>query len=86
MYRVPILVLSLAALASFRGVAAQSKESFDCFKIVDKTGNIRKPDDYLSMPSRPRSKWHSIRHRPCGGKRLLQDNGHRAAHGGEPAV
>ena len=44
MYRTLILVLSLTALGSFREVAAQNKESFDGFKLVDKTGNIHKPD------------------------------------------
>ena len=49
MYRTLILILSVAALGSFRGVAAQSKESFDGFKLVDKAGNIRKPDDYRDL-------------------------------------
>jgi hypothetical protein len=49
MYRILILVLSLTALGSFREVAAQNKESFDGFKLVDKTGNIRKPDDYRDL-------------------------------------
>jgi hypothetical protein len=49
MYRTLILVLSLAALGSFRSVAAQGKESFDGFKLVDKTGHIRKPDDYRDL-------------------------------------
>jgi Cytochrome P460 len=46
MYRTLILVLSLAALGSFRGAEAQGKGSFDGFKLVDKTGNITKPADY----------------------------------------
>src|SRR5258707_13947036 len=49
MYRTLILVLSLTALGSFREVAAQNKESFDGFKLVDKTGNIRKPNDYRDL-------------------------------------
>jgi hypothetical protein len=49
MYRTLILVLSLTALGSFREVAAQSKESSDGFKLVDKTGNIRKPADYRDL-------------------------------------
>jgi len=46
MYRTLVLVLSLAALGSFREVEAQGKGSFDGFKLVDKTGNIAKPPDY----------------------------------------
>ena len=46
MYRTLILVLSLAALGSFRKAEAQGKGSFDGFKLVDKTGNITKPPDY----------------------------------------
>src|SRR5215472_5376079 len=48
MYRKRILFLPLAALVSYQ-VAAQDKESFDGFKLVDKTGNIRKPDDYRAL-------------------------------------
>jgi hypothetical protein len=40
MYRTLILVLSLAALGSFREAEPQGKGSFDGFKLVDKTGNI----------------------------------------------
>jgi hypothetical protein len=43
------LILSLTALGTFRGAAAQNKSSFDGFKLVDKTGNIRKPDDYRDL-------------------------------------
>lgn len=39
-------ILSLTLFGPLRGHAAQSKNSFDGFKLVDKTGNIRKPDDY----------------------------------------
>jgi hypothetical protein len=46
MYRTLILFLSLLVLICFREVAAQSKESFDGFMLVDKTGNIARPDDY----------------------------------------
>jgi hypothetical protein len=49
MYRTLILVLSLAALVSPREAAAQTKESFDGFKLVDKTGNISKPDGYRDL-------------------------------------
>ena len=46
MYRTLVLVLSLAALGSFREAEAQGKESFDGYKLVDKTGNVTKPPDY----------------------------------------
>ena len=46
MYRTLILILSLTVLGTFRTANAQGKQSFDGFKLVDKTGNIRKPDDY----------------------------------------
>jgi len=49
MYRTLVLILSLTALGAFRGGAAQDKNSFDGFKLVDKTGNIRKPDDYRDL-------------------------------------
>jgi hypothetical protein len=48
MYRTLVLVLSLASLGIFQSVATQDKEPFDGFKLVDKTGSIRKPDDYRS--------------------------------------
>jgi hypothetical protein len=43
------LLLSLAALGSFREAGAQGKESFDGFKLVDKSGSIRKPDAYRDL-------------------------------------
>jgi hypothetical protein len=46
MSRTLILVVSQTALGVFQETVAQSKSSFDGFKLVDKTGNIRKPDDY----------------------------------------
>jgi hypothetical protein len=49
MYRTLLLILLLTALGSFRQAAAQNKASFDGFKLVDKTGNIRKPDDYRDL-------------------------------------
>ena len=49
MYRTLILGLSLTALGSLRVACAQSKELFDGFKLVDKTGNIRKPDHYQDL-------------------------------------
>src|SRR5689334_11055577 len=49
MYRTALLILLLTALGSFREAAAQNKASFDGFKLVDKTGNIRKPDDYRDL-------------------------------------
>lgn len=49
MYRTLILALALAALGSFQGAAAQNKSSFDGFKFVDKTGNIRRPEDFHDL-------------------------------------
>ena len=46
MHRTLLLLLWLPALGSFFGATAQSRNSSDGFKLVDKTGNIRKPDDY----------------------------------------
>lgn len=43
------LILSLTAVAAFRGAAAETKSSFDGFKLVDNTGNIHKPDDYRDL-------------------------------------
>jgi hypothetical protein len=40
------LIFSLTVFGTLRGVAAQSQSSFDGFTLVDKTGNIRKPNDY----------------------------------------
>jgi hypothetical protein len=42
-------ILSLTVLATFRGAAAQSESRFDGFKLVDTTGNIRRPDDYRDL-------------------------------------
>jgi Cytochrome P460 len=49
MYRTLILMLSLTVLGTFRMANAQGKQSFDGFKLVDKTGNIRKPADYRDL-------------------------------------
>lgn len=49
MYRTVLLVLMLIALGNFREAAAQTKATFDGFKLVDKTGNIRKPADYRDL-------------------------------------
>ena len=46
MHRTVLLLLWLPALGSVFGAAAQNQNSSDGFKLVDKTGNIRKPDDY----------------------------------------
>jgi hypothetical protein len=40
------LILSLTFFGPLRGHAAQNKNSFDGFELVDKAGNIRKPVDY----------------------------------------
>lgn len=49
MYRTLILILALTGLGTFRMANAQGKQSFDGFKLVDKTGNIRKPADYRDL-------------------------------------
>ena len=49
MYRTLVLTLLLTTLGTLRRVAAQNKDSFDGFKLVDKTGNISKPDDYRDL-------------------------------------
>ena len=49
MPRTLIYIVLLAALESFRGVLAQSRNPFDGFKLVDKAGNIRKPNDYREL-------------------------------------
>lgn len=43
------LILSLTAVATFRGATAETKSFFDGFKLVDRTGNIRKPSDYRDL-------------------------------------
>lgn len=40
------LIILLTAFGSVGRAAAQSKSSFEGFKLVDKAGNIRKPEDY----------------------------------------
>ena len=49
MYRTLALILSLTALGTFREANAQTKTSFDGFKIVDKAGNISKPVDFRDL-------------------------------------
>jgi hypothetical protein len=49
MHRTLTLIFSLSALGGFFCAVAQSRNSFDGFKLVDKAGNIRKPDDYREM-------------------------------------
>ena len=49
-HRISLAFLSLAALAgSYLLAHAQSKENFNGFDLVDKTGNIRKPADYRDL-------------------------------------
>jgi hypothetical protein len=48
-YRTVALVISLTAIGFIREAAAQTKESFDGFKFVDKAGNIHKRDDYRDL-------------------------------------
>jgi hypothetical protein len=43
------LILSLTALGTFRGAAAETPDRFDGFKLVDKMGNIHKPNDYRDL-------------------------------------
>jgi len=42
-------ILSVTVVGAFRGAAAQSKSPFNGFELGDKTGNIRKPDDYRDL-------------------------------------
>lgn len=49
MYRTIILILSLTVSGTIYKSVAQSKSSFDGFKLVDKTGNIRKPVNYRDL-------------------------------------
>jgi len=41
-----IVFLCLIAVAGVQQTGAQDVVSFDGFKLVDKTGNIAKPEDY----------------------------------------
>ena len=43
-----VILISLT-VGALRVAIAQGKESFDGFKLVDKTGNIRKPVDYRDI-------------------------------------
>jgi hypothetical protein len=49
MNRTLMLVLSLTAIGPIRWAAAQDRNLYDGFKLVDKTGNLRKPADYREM-------------------------------------
>lgn len=49
MYRTLALILSLTAFGTFREANAQTKKSFDGFKLVDKAGNISKPVDFRDL-------------------------------------
>jgi hypothetical protein len=49
MYRSLIVILSLAALGIIQEAVAQRESSFDGFKLVDNTGNIRMPHDYRDL-------------------------------------
>src|SRR6185369_14723329 len=49
MHRNFLLLLCLPALGSLFSAAAQTTKSSDGFKLVDKAGNIRKPDDYREL-------------------------------------
>jgi len=49
MNRTLILVLSLTAILPLRWAVAQDRNLYDGFKLVDKSGNLRKPADYREM-------------------------------------
>jgi Cytochrome P460 len=44
--RVTLLVLALAASAGFSQTKSRQISTFDGFRLVDQSGNIRKPQDY----------------------------------------
>jgi hypothetical protein len=46
-FRISIVVLTLVILAGYQQIKSQSNGSYNGFDLVDKTGNIRKPSDYL---------------------------------------
>jgi len=46
MHRTLFFLLWSPALGGLFGAAAQSRNSSEGFKLVDKAGNIRKPGDY----------------------------------------
>ena len=41
-----MIVLAVVIVVSYHEIMSQSKTSFNGFDLVDKTGNIRKPNDY----------------------------------------
>ena len=45
-FRISIVVLALVIAVSYEHVKSQSNSSYNGFDLVDKTGNIRKPEDY----------------------------------------
>jgi hypothetical protein len=47
--RIVSLILALVFLTGQQPVRSQSKESFNGFDLVDKTGNIRKPADFRDL-------------------------------------
>ena len=49
MYRTLTVAFSLVAFAIIQEAVAQRESALDGFKLVDKTGDIRKPDDYRDL-------------------------------------
>src|SRR5438045_9420556 len=47
--RIPQIILAHAILPPFAPLHSKSKEAFNGFDLVDKTGNIRKPTDYRDL-------------------------------------
>src|SRR4051812_18400163 len=48
-FAVAVFILSLITIGTLRGAAAQNKNSFDGFKLVDKMGSICKPQNYRDL-------------------------------------
>jgi hypothetical protein len=46
---IPVVVLALVIALSYHEVKSQGATSFSGFDLVDKTGNIRKPDGYRDL-------------------------------------
>jgi hypothetical protein len=48
-FRISIAVLALVIVLSYDGVKSQDTTSYSGFDLVDKMGNIRKPEDYRDL-------------------------------------
>ena len=44
--RISIVILAVVVLAGSHSVNSQKTDTFNCFELVDKAGNIRKPADF----------------------------------------